>query len=602
MAALRRIAPCALVAAASLAVILAVLPATAAPIWSAAALAIAVLYWVQRREAAASRAGWWVDGLALGIPIALMLGLYRHVVRTWWLGDDPAIVWAVASHGIAPHFWSPGVWREFSSANFTPMEILSFGIDWRLFGLEPAGYYWHHLASLALVLVLAFVVLRRFAPAATASVSLCLFVASAPVATVAQQLMTRHYVEGLALALAATILFLRTVERPGAALGWVGGVAYLAACAAKEVLVPLVVVLPFLPVGDARTRLRALRPYLLALAVYVPWRVWMLGPAHIVTGYGTLFSGAGASSPGDVAARAVATMGWGPLAAAVVAATLACLVVGLAVRRAGASLLLAAAMAAAAAGPLVPVLALLDPRMLLIASFGLALGMGASVGLLGDDRWHGVAAVAASAALMAVGVAAVVGSPLWAGRRNLDRYRVEGTAVLTGSPDLPLFHPAGPPWFYTCLGRLRLLTRGSRGPQVCYDACVCSAADEHRRALQFESGALTETALDRTACAFRAAPLAVAFTYETGTDTLRWRLGPYRDGRWYYIDDAGYGQVVPADGYYPLRLTASTVFTVRYVSPDGWSAQTPRLYLEPSAAGPDGSVRVSWSGDGAPGT
>ena len=76
-------------------------------------------------------------------------------------------------------------------------------------------------------------------------------------------------------------------------MSWLGGGAYLAACSAKEVFVPLVFVLPFLPIGDAKARFRNLHPYLLALAVYLPWRAWMLGPSHLLAGYGNLYSSSG---------------------------------------------------------------------------------------------------------------------------------------------------------------------------------------------------------------------------------------------------------------------------------------------------------------------
>ena len=609
MAASTRVALGVVVGAASLGVIWALLPASAVPIWGATVLALVTVEWARRRTSLSSQPVWPITVAAAAIPVGLMLGLYWRATRAWWLGDDPAILWAVVSHGIAPHFWAPAVWREFSSNNLTPWEILSYGLDWRLFGLDPTGYYWHQLTSLAVVLVLALVVLNRFVTAGTASLTLCLFVASVPVATVAQQLMTRHYVEGLGLALASTGLFVRAIDRRSTALSWLGGAAYLAACSAKEVLVPLVLVLPFLPVGEPKTRLRTLRPYLMALAAYLPWRAWMLGPSHLVAGYGSLFSGSGGGSPSAVGARVAGVLGWGRIGAIAMGVVLVGLLAALVGRRAKPTLLLVAAAAAASAGPLLPVLGVLDPRMLLVAYFALCVGLGAAVGLLGGSPGRQVAATAASMALLAVGVAAAVGSPLWVERSALDRYRVEGMTVLTGSPDLPLLQPAGPPWFYTCLGRLRNRLYGSPGPQVCYDACACSAADHHRTGLRFASGTMSEAALDQAACRFRVALLTVEFSYETRTDTLRWSLGPYRQGRWYYIDETGYGQPVPARGFYPLRLSAPSVFTVRYVSGDGWSTQTPRLQLDPSVPGPDGIVRVSWSGEGglsgataAPGT
>lgn len=596
-----RPAPTVAAVLASLAVIVAVLPAGSAPVWGATALALVALGWVQRRPTIPMKTPTSIRIGAVAVPIVLLFALYWRVTQAWWLGDDPAILWAVVNNGVVRHFWSPNVWRQFSSNNLTPWEILSYGVDWHLFGLDPAGYYWHQLASLAAVVGLGFVVLCRFVKPATASLSLCLFVASGPVASVSQQLMTRHYIEGLGLALAAVALFSRAVEKRSSALAWLAGAAYLASCSAKEVFVPLVLVLPFLPVGDARARIRMLRPQLLALAAYIPWRVWMLGPSNVLAGYGTLFSGSHGMWPQRAAVRFAGAMGWNRAGVLSVALVVVCMLVVLAVRKAPAGLLVAGSVTAVTVGPLLPVVDALDPRMLLVASFVLAVALGIAVGLLAPGPGDQAGAAAMSMALLAVGVAAVAKNPMWLDRSPIERYRVEGTAVLTGPEDLPVLGPVGPPWFYTCLGRLRTRLYKSSGPTVCYDVCACSAAGRYRTGLRFAAGGLSEAPLDTSGCRFRAAPLTVEFTYEMRADTLRWTLGPYRDGKWYYMDDLGFAQAVPPQGFYPIRLGAATVFKIRYVSPDGWSAQSPQLQLDRSSAGPDGVVRLSWSGRGPSG-
>jgi hypothetical protein len=598
-----RLVPRVIVFVASLASLYWLLPPSAALVWATTAAALAALAWTQRSPSLSPRVRRYLGFGGVAIPVGLMLVLYWRVLQTWWFGDDPAILWAVASHGALAHFWSPAVWREFSSSNFTPWVILSFGFDWHFFRLDPTAYYWHQLASLVLVLVVAFTLLTRFVRPTTACLALCLFVASGPVATVSQQLMTRHYLEGLCLALMATVLFIRAVEGRGGALPWLGGVCYLAACSAKEVFVPLVLVLPFLPVSDTRARLRKLHPFLLALAVYIAWRAWMLGPSRLLAGYGNLFSGSGSGSLSKVVARVEAAMGWSGVGALAVLLVLGSLLVALAMRREKRGLLLFGALAVAGAGPLVPVLRFLDPRMLLVPCFSLAVGLAIAVSLLaGQDRWRWDA-IAVALALLAAGLTAVRTSPMWTDRSVFDRYRVEGQAVLTGSPDLPLMQPVGAPWFYTCLDRLRTALYGSSGPPVCYDVCACAAADRYQKGLRFDSGRLSETALDVTGCRFRRAPMRVEFSYDTRTDVLRWTLSPYADGQWYYMDDTGYRQPVPAHGFYPLRISTIAVFLIRYVSPQGWSTQSPRFRLDPSSAGRDGIVRLSWSGDGGlPGT
>jgi hypothetical protein len=128
-----------------------------------------------------------------------------------------------------------------------------------------------------------------------------------------------------------------------------------------------------------------------------------------------------------------------------------------------------------------------------------------------------------SMALLAVGVAAVARNPMWLDRSGLDRYHVEGAVMLTGSPELPLLRPIGPPWFYTCLGRLRARLCGTPSPTVCYDVCACTAAGVYRTGLEFASGRLSEVPLDPSGCRFRAAPLTAEFAYElSGTTSTTW--------------------------------------------------------------------------------
>ena len=164
-------------------------------------------------------------------PIILMWIFYHQAQQAWWLGDDPVILQSVIEHGILPHFYNSDVWRSLNASNLMPWLTLSLGIDWYLFGLEPKGFYVHHLISFSIVLLIAYIFLRLFFSALVCSIVLSIFVLSVPSANIAQFLMVRHYLEGLGLSLLAILCYLKASEKFMWAL--LGSMFYLLATTAK---------------------------------------------------------------------------------------------------------------------------------------------------------------------------------------------------------------------------------------------------------------------------------------------------------------------------------------------------------------------------------
>ncbi len=103
------------------------------------------------------------DGIIL-IILWLLIGVCYYPVEYWWLEDDPIFLQGIARYGILAHFYRPEVWQDLMPYHLMPWVILSFGIDWQLFGFNPIGYYWHHLISFAIVITIAFLLLRQFFP------------------------------------------------------------------------------------------------------------------------------------------------------------------------------------------------------------------------------------------------------------------------------------------------------------------------------------------------------------------------------------------------------------------------------------------------------
>ena len=203
--------------------------------------------------------------------------LHGNTVSGFWRFDDPQMLDFIRHQPLLETLYRPEVWRELDAPFFTPLLTFSYAIDSALFDLQPAGFYLHHLISLILAAWMTTLLLRRWIPPMHASLGGLLFLLGFPVTVVAQQLMTRHYIEGLAFAIAALICFYESARRP--VWAWTGAMCYLVAMLAKEVYAPLVIFL--LVATDRSDRDRPLRPrlmpYILAVTGYVFWRHAMLG-------------------------------------------------------------------------------------------------------------------------------------------------------------------------------------------------------------------------------------------------------------------------------------------------------------------------------------
>lgn len=289
----------------------------------------------------------------LVIVVALAHGA---VLRQWWLWDDPQLLYGAMQCGLGEHFVSPRAWQQQSTANFTPMLMLAYETDLALFGVDPRGFYAHHLLVFTLAILALYAWLRTFAPPLLALLGAAAFAVSQPAFTVVTLLMDRHYAEGMVFALLALILF----RRAGGAAAASAAVLYLVACIEKEVFVPLpllVVTQDFVLRRGWRVLLRNAVLCGIAGIVYIAWRVFMLGS----------FGGYGSS-----AGRTLSAQSWTVLTGTEGAASLgvlafAVLLLALAARRAPLAAL--AIVAACAVFVVVPIAGLtsIDSRYFFVA-------------------------------------------------------------------------------------------------------------------------------------------------------------------------------------------------------------------------------------------
>ncbi|MBA7680988.1 hypothetical protein ES703_89314 [subsurface metagenome] len=222
----------------------------------------------------------WTTGLmplcATVFFVAMSFLIYHTALKLWWTFDDPYILELAIFENPIDLFLNPDVYQRLSIANFTPLPIASYALNYHLFGFEPQWFYAYQILLLGLLATGIFLLVRRWHSLLAVWAAL-LFLASGPATLSGHVLMTRHYVEGACWSLLSVLLLLSASKSKVKSRCWLAGIAYLASCLCKEVYIPLVLVVPFLIEGSWRKKWQVSLPFLCALIAYIPWRFWMLG-------------------------------------------------------------------------------------------------------------------------------------------------------------------------------------------------------------------------------------------------------------------------------------------------------------------------------------
>src|SRR5438270_3129174 len=143
---------------------------------------------------------------------------------------------------------------------FTPLLIVSLKADYLLFGTAAHFFYAHQLASFAIALLLEYCLLRLWCSPLPSLSAVVVTMTGAPLLQIVPLLMCRHYIEGALFAMAATIAFVVGIRgrqallpAPGPRTGksacppLISALAYFAAACAKEVFLPLPLLLAVIP-------------------------------------------------------------------------------------------------------------------------------------------------------------------------------------------------------------------------------------------------------------------------------------------------------------------------------------------------------------------
>lgn len=535
---------------------------------------------------AAARRGVWADGLLTVICALVPLILYRGAADLWWTYDDFFNLRHVGDHSPLDYGFDPAVRAELPTRMLTPLLMLSLDFDLSWAGSDPRGFYLHHLAVLSAVGAAAYLVLRFWLSRGWSALGSALLISGTPFVSLALRLGCRHYLEGLLLGLGAIACMAAAIARRSPRWAVASAALYLLAMLAKEIFVPLGVLLVLLPGGPPRDRLRLAAPLAAALGAYLAFRFAMLGT--LAGGYGWAVTAGEvpallASLPGKTA-RALAGPApvWG-------GAALAGLVVGIAaaVASSRAARLLVGAGAALALLPVLPVSTEMEPRYATASWAVLAVGFAAGCHQLARRGGRAAGWATALAAVTATAVS-VSNRATWAqDLRASERMAAEHRFFVGLGVGDALRHPAGPP---SAMRELRVLKEERwglpRGAGWFYDDLfLCLGEPQRVWGWDSEAGRVVEISSRipalRTAHCTRIRPAALEAEFERRGETLFWRLGPYPAGDWAFVMEEGVEAfAVPRRGGFQIGGLEALALRVRYRSPQGWLAYSPPLEID----------------------
>lgn len=488
--------------------------------------------------------------------------LYRKVLRLWWMLDDPFQLHLIRGRSVLSLFVDRQLWHDFIGESFTPLLFVSLGIDLAAFGTSAVPFYAHQLIAFALIAPLLCLLLRQWLPTLPAALGALLAILGVPAVELAMHLMVRHYVEGLALALGAAIAYALAARRDSLALALLSALLSLGAASAKEIFVPLPILLAFLPLPR---RARMLVPQACALGAYVVWR--MISAGVELHAYGWV--GNPLQTIALLPVRAARSLIGPAFAAGVVMLILLLIAAIRAIARERAWLLAIVAIGIALA-PIAPVSIVMQPRYLL------GLWVFAAIAAAFAAR----AGRAGLALLCALVVAAfLVNRGAWASSyRTARRMSDEALVFSVLQPDDLLLMPATPQQTLLHLGEMT----GSQA-QVRYDDVpLCAGRVTPKRVFGFDASRREVRELAKVACTpRRPMPLSVTLHYER--EALHWSLGidGAHGGQWRAIVfDGVQGFDVPAEAAFRMPNPTPLTLRFRYDAPEGWMAETPDFSMQ----------------------
>lgn len=552
---------------------------------------------ITKTESLDSRLAWQFDPTILVLLLLLMSVFFLHgaALDAWWRWDDPTHLTFVRTHDLAEYLFDPTVWQQLSPVNFTPWLSFSYELDSALFGLRPEAHYAHQLISLWLAAALTFFVLKLWLPPWWSFLGALLFLLGSPVYVIAEQLMARHYVEGLVFALAATWFFIRGTRNSMIVFSLVGAFFYFLALISKEIYAPLILLFPIIASGSLALRARHLLPFVFVLLIYIPWRFYMLEMS--IGGYSPIATLDPLLTLNELASIPSLLLGAGWLGLA--SGTSLAIFIIYFLRKYPKRVLVLIWLLFLILAPLIPLtiwpgLGGQDRFLFLpwwMTSFAT---VWAGAHLTQPGLAHPLRIVAALALFLLVSVAATSQASLI--KHSLESVHIEkevqGRFLWTaGHENVVYLSPAVASmfWDYGKILELRSLARNgepipmviadeSQIPNLSGSAIVPWSYDETCQCMIDISDQL-ELRLKSWKEKVRDVPITVNVTHKA--HTFSWELGPYIQGQ-YSVIAVELGKIpLPAPQGYHRSSIQFREARIRYDSPDGWSAYSPSFQIIP---------------------
>lgn len=222
--------------------------------------------------------------LCVSAICAAVLVLHSATLQGHWRWDDGPNLLRATQYGLFETFTHPEVLRHASGNQLAPFNLAIYITNLTLFGTEPFWFYLQHLVMLSTAGIVFMLLLRLWLHPLAALTGTLLMLAGLPVSQMAQQLMVGHYILGLIFVCAMFLSYAKSLaaEKPWTAWTYslLTAMFYALACLSKEIYVPAIIVLLFLPKNinnlPQTTQLRFAAPALLVAGAYtfIRWNLF----------------------------------------------------------------------------------------------------------------------------------------------------------------------------------------------------------------------------------------------------------------------------------------------------------------------------------------
>jgi len=214
--------------------------------------------------------------LYLGSILFILIIINYEVLDTWFIIDDTANIFC-SSFDTIKLLFDRDTYLFFNQLFFTPLLPISFKIDWYLFRLNPIGYHLHNLIAAFLGCIFFYKIQRLYLSPLFSWLGTILLSISLPITFDIGWITRKHYLWGFSFALMALYLLKRWEVNRKNYLLFFSLIGALLSFLFKEAYAFLPAIIFIVSSGSLKERAKKTIPYIFILAIYIFWRVYMLG-------------------------------------------------------------------------------------------------------------------------------------------------------------------------------------------------------------------------------------------------------------------------------------------------------------------------------------